>query len=95
MAAYVILDIEITDPVRFEDYKRASTKVVAEFGGKFIVRGGTNEVLEGSWRPHRVVVIEFESMEKVRTWWTSESYKKAKAIRLPAARVSAVLVEGT
>ena len=95
MAAYVILDIEITDPARFEDYKRASTLVVAEFGGKFIVRGGKHELLEGSWRPHRVVVIEFESMEKARTWWTSASYKKAKALRLPAARVNAVLVEGT
>jgi uncharacterized protein (DUF1330 family) len=94
MAAYVILDIDVTDPVRYEDYKRASTEVVARYGGKFLVRGGKHELLEGGWDPHRLVVLEFQNAAKARAWWTSEDYAKAKAIRLPAARAQAVLVEG-
>jgi uncharacterized protein (DUF1330 family) len=94
MAAYVILDIEVTDPVRYEDYKRAASESIAKHGGKYLVRGGKHEPLEGEWDLDRVVVLEFESIAKAREWWSSEDYARAKAIRIKAAQVKAVLVEG-
>ena len=94
MAAYVILDIEVHDPVRYEDYKRLASETIAKHGGKYLVRGGKHEPLEGAWDLDRVVVLEFENMAKARTWWSSEEYARAKDIRLTAARAKAVLVEG-
>ena len=94
MAAYVILDIEVTDPVRYEDYKRMASESIARHGGKYLVRGGKHEPLEGAWDLDRVVVLEFETIAKARAWWTSEDYGKAKASRMTAAQVKAVLVEG-
>ena len=94
MAAYVILDISVTDPVRYEDYKRAASETIAKHGGKYLVRGGKHEPVEGDWDLDRVVVLEFESIAKARAWWTSEDYTTAKAIRMKAALVRAVLVEG-
>ena len=94
MAAYVILNIEVTDPVRYEEYKRAASESIAKRGGKYLVRGGKQEPLEGAWDLDRVVVLEFESAALAREWWSSEDYTRAKAIRMKAARVKAVLVEG-
>lgn len=94
MAAYVILDIEVTDPVRYEDYKRASTEIIAKYGGQFIVRGGKHESIEGEWDLHRVVVIKFESVARARECWNSKDYAEAKAIRQSAARTKAFLIEG-
>jgi len=94
MAAYVILDIEVTDPVRYEDYKRAASESIGKHGGKYLVRGGKHEPLEGNWALDRVVVLEFESVAKARAWWSSEDYSRAKDVRRPAATVKAVLVEG-
>jgi uncharacterized protein (DUF1330 family) len=94
MAAYVILDIEVTDPEGYEEYKRASGSV-ARYGGTFPVCGGAFEVLEGDWTPHRLVVIRFDSMERAREWWDSEDYRPARRIRERTARTNVVLVEGT
>lgn len=94
MAAYVILDISVTDPVRYEDYKRAASETIAKHGGKYLVRGGKHEPLEGTWDLDRIVVLEFENTAKARAWWSSVEYAKAKDIRLSAARAKAVLVEG-
>ena len=63
MAAYVIGEIEVTDPTTYEEYRKQVPAVVAKFGGKFIVRGGKVEPLEGNWAPKRVVALEFPSME--------------------------------
>ena len=95
MAAYVILDIEVVDPALYEVYKKSSTQAAASFGGKFIVRGGKAETLEGDRQPHRVVVLEFANAERARAWWSSEEYREPKAIRQRAARTSMILVEGT
>ena len=94
MAAYVILDIEVTDPVRYEDYKRAASESIGKHGGTYLVRGGKHEPLEGEWDLDRIVVLAFESIASAREWWSSEDYTKAKAIRTKAAQVKAVLVEG-
>lgn len=94
MAAYVILDIEVVDPTLYEAYKKSSTLVAAKYGGKFLVRGGAAEALEGDRQPHRVVVLEFANAERARSWWSSEEYREPKAIRQRAARTSMILVEG-
>ena len=94
MAAYVILNIEVTDPGRYEDYKRAASESIGKHGGKYLVRGGKHEPLEGEWDLDRIVVLEFESTARAREWWSSEDYSRAKDVRRSAATVKAVLVEG-
>lgn len=95
MAAYVITDIDVSDAVRYEDYKVLSGSSTALYGGKFLIRGGAHETLEGDWEPHRVVVIEFPSVEQARAWWSSPEYREAKVIRREAAESRIILVEGT
>lgn len=94
MKAYIIVDVKITDPVRYEDYKKLTPGSLEPFEGKFIVRGGTTETLEGSWQPGRVVVLEFPSKEKAKVWWSSEEYAPAKALRQSASISQMILVEG-
>jgi uncharacterized protein (DUF1330 family) len=94
MAAYVITDIDVSDPVRYEDYKVLSSSSAAQYGGRFLVRGGAHETLEGDWQPHRVVVLEFPSVEQARQWWSSPEYEEAKAIRREASESRIILVEG-
>jgi len=95
MPAYVILDVEITDPARYEEYKKVSGEALRPFGGRFVVRGGPVEVLEeGDWIPHRIVVLEFESTERARAWWSSETYREPKALRRGASRGTMILVKG-
>ncbi|MEZ5064151.1 MAG: DUF1330 domain-containing protein [bacterium] len=94
MSAYVILDVNVTDPARYEEYKKLSGPALEPFGGRFLVRGGAHEVLEGDWRPNRVVVLEFDSVEQAKRWYDSEQYRPAKAIRLAASEGSMILVQG-
>jgi uncharacterized protein (DUF1330 family) len=94
MSAYVITDIQVTDPMRYEDYKVLSSSSAALYGGTFIVRGGAHESLEGDWQPNRVVILEFPSADHVRRWWSSPEYEAAKAIRREAAESRIIMVEG-
>jgi uncharacterized protein (DUF1330 family) len=94
MPAYVIVDIEVTDPVRYEEYKRLAHETVLAYGGRYVVRGGTAERLEGSWEPHRIVVLEFPDAERARAWWSSQEYRPAKALRAETATSDMILVEG-
>ena len=94
MAAYVIVNIEVTDPVRYEEYKKLALATVTAHGGRYIARGGRAESLEGSWQPRRVVLLEFPSAQHAKTWWGSEAYKPAKALRQASARTEMMLVEG-
>jgi uncharacterized protein (DUF1330 family) len=94
MPAYVIADIDVEDPVKFEEYKKLSAPSAAPFGAKYLVRGGKVEGLEGAWLPRRFVVIEFPTVEKAKEWWNSQSYGDAKAIRRSCARSNFILVEG-
>jgi uncharacterized protein (DUF1330 family) len=93
--AFVICDIEVTDPDAYEAYKRMAAATVAAHGGRYVVRGGPCEVLEGGWEPHRVVVLEFPDADAARTWYQSPEYQRAKDVRDRAARSALVLVEAT
>jgi uncharacterized protein (DUF1330 family) len=94
MPAYFIVDNEVTDPAGFEEYRKQVAGTVAKYGGKFLVRGGQIQTLEGDWKPKRIVVTEFASIEQARRWYDSEEYRPLKALRLRTARGSVVLVEG-
>lgn len=94
MKAYVIVDVTITDPSRYEQYKKLTPASLEPFGGKFIVRGGHAERLEGDWQPGRIVVVEFPSVKKAREWWSSEGYAPAKALRQSSSVTQMIVVEG-
>jgi uncharacterized protein (DUF1330 family) len=94
MKAYIIVDVKVTDAARYEDYKKLTPGSLLAYGGKFIVRGGSTETLEGSWDPGRIVVLEFPSMKKAKAWWSSEGYAPAKAIRQSASHTRMIVVEG-
>ncbi len=94
MAAYVIVDMTVTDPVRIEEYRKLAGAAVVAYGGRFVVRGGKIEALEGDWNPQRIVVLEFPSVEQARKWWSSPEYRAACEIRNRAARTRMILVEG-
>jgi uncharacterized protein (DUF1330 family) len=94
MSAYVVVDIHITDTENFERYKQAVPRSIAQYGGRYLVRGGKAETLEGVWIPGRVVVLEFPSLEQARAWYESAEYVEAKALRHACARSNIILVEG-
>jgi uncharacterized protein (DUF1330 family) len=94
MPAYLIADITVTDPAEYEQYRKLVPASLASYGGEFVVRGGQHEVLEGDWRPNRVVVIRFPSLAQARAWHTSSEYAPALAIRQRAALTNSVIVEG-
>jgi uncharacterized protein (DUF1330 family) len=94
MSALVIVDIEVTDPVRYEDYKRLASASIAAHGGRYLVRGGASEVLDGQWTPRRLVVLQFDSVEQAKAWRYSAEYAEAKKFRDGAAMANMVVVEG-
>ncbi len=94
MSAYVIVDIEVLDSVPYEQYKHLAAQTVAAYGGRYLVRGGRSEVLEGEWEPSRLVILEFPTYERAEAWYSSAEYTTAKEIRRSAARMDMVLVEG-
>jgi uncharacterized protein (DUF1330 family) len=94
MTAYVIVDMTVTDTVKIQDYRKLAEQSVADYGGRFIVRGGQTEVLDGDWSPKRVVVLEFPGMVEARRWRASPEYAKAVEIRNLAATTRMFLVEG-
>jgi uncharacterized protein (DUF1330 family) len=95
MAAYVIVDIVVHDSVVYETYKPLAAASIAAFGGRYAARGGATQVLEGSWSPHRLVILEFPDADRARSWWASAEYAEAKALRHASASANMVLVEGT
>lgn len=94
MAAYVLNDMEITDPALFEEYKKLSPATVAQYGGRFLARGGRTETLEGDWSPRRLVIIEFPSVEQAKAWSDSPEYAPAKRLRQRAAKSNLLVIEG-
>jgi uncharacterized protein (DUF1330 family) len=94
MVAYVINDMEVTDPQRLEEYKKLSPATVAQYGGRFLARGGHTEVFEGSWTPKRLVILEFPSVAQAKAWVNSPEYAPARSIRQQASRSNIVVVEG-
>ncbi len=94
MPAYLISQIEIYDPKGYEDYRKLVGPSLAKYGGKFVARGGNIEVLEGNWSPKRVVICEFESIERAREWYHSAEYKPAMDIRQRTASAQIIVVDG-
>jgi uncharacterized protein (DUF1330 family) len=94
MAAYVIVDLTVTDLPTMEEYRKLVPATLAKYGGRFLVRGGAHQTVEGDWKPNRVVVLEFPSMEQAKRWYDSEEYREPKAMRLRAGRANLIMVEG-
>ena len=94
MSAYVIVDVEVTDPQGYAEYKLLAPAAVEQYGGKYLARGGSTETLEGDWQASRLVILEFESVERAKAWLDSPEYAPARAMRQKYARSRMVVVEG-
>jgi uncharacterized protein (DUF1330 family) len=94
MTAYLICDIDVRDQQAYREYSALVPATLEPYGGRFVVRGGAHETLEGGWQPRRVVVLQFPSTDHARRWYASDAYAAAKQIRLRSADGSLVLVEG-
>ncbi len=94
MTAYVIMDIEVTDPEGYKEYVKLAPEAVKLYGGKYIARGGANETLEGDWQANRLVILEFPSVEQAKSWLNSPEYEPARKLRYQFARSNMVVVEG-
>jgi len=94
MPAFVAVEIDIHDPATYERYKELAPHSIAAYGGRYIVRGGRVEILEGTWKPSRLVLLEFPSAERARAWWHSPEYAEAKRLRQASASTEMILVEG-
>ena len=94
MAAYVIVDIDIHSPETYEEYKRLAPPSISAYGGRYLIRGGKVEQLEGKWQPKRCVVLEFPSVEQAKAWWSSKEYAPAKALRQSCSETQMIVVEG-
>lgn len=94
MAAYLVVNVNVEDPVRYQQYKISVEASLAAYGGRYLVRGGRVDALEGAWVPGRLVIVEFDSMEQAKAWWSSPEYAEPKALRQATARTDMVVVEG-
>jgi len=94
MPAYVIVEVTIHDPAAYEEYKQLTPAAIAAFDGRFVVRGGLTQTLEGDWNPERIVVLEFPTVARANEWWNSAQYTRAKLIRQRAAYTKMIIVEG-
>ena len=94
MPAYVIVDIDVTDPEGYEAYKKAVPANLERYGGEYLCRGGETEVLEGEWVPKRLVMLQFESMDQARRWYNSADYQALCEVRKRTAHSRMLLVEG-
>lgn len=95
MTAYAVVHVDVTDPDQYEKYKKLTPAAIAAHGGRFLVRGGEAETLEGEPETRRIVVLEFPDMESARTFYDSPQYREARAVREGAADMHMVIVEGT
>jgi len=94
MAAYVAVEITVNNAQTYERYKQLAPASIAAYGGRYLVRGGKTETLEGSWLPSRFVILEFPNAQQARAWWESPEYAPAKALRQASASTEMILVEG-
>lgn len=94
MAAYIIVEVDVHSAEEYEEYKKLTPGSLLNYHGKFIVRGGITEPLEGDWNPKRIVIIEFPSLELAKNWWDSEEYASAKTLRQRTAKTKMIAVEG-
>lgn len=94
MAVYAVVNVRVTDSARYAQYRDKAPATIAHYGGRYLVCGGAVEALEGEWDPERLVVLEFESMGRLREWYDSPEYAPLKRLRGEAAATQFVVVEG-
>ena len=94
MAAYLIADVTVMNPDTYAEYRKQVLPTITKYGGRFLVRGGAHETLEGDWRPGRVVVIEFPDMAAAKAWYRSKEYGLLVKLRQSASAGRLILVEG-
>lgn len=94
MAAFIIVQVEVTDPDNFEAYRAQVPPTIKAYGGEYLVRGGEQNVLEGDWAHPRTVILKFPSMDQAKAWHSSTEYEGPKALRQSAAKSNMLVVEG-
>jgi uncharacterized protein (DUF1330 family) len=94
MAAYVISDVEFLDRALVENYRTLAQAAIAKYGGRYLVRGGTIEPVEGDWAPSNVIIVEFPTMARAREWYRSAEYAGALEISRRALRRRLIFVDG-
>jgi len=94
MAAYIVVDVDVHDPARYEEYRKRVAPTLQAYGGRFLARGGKVDVLEGKWSPRRLVILEFADAATAKKWWSSAEYANPKAVRQSASDTNMIVVEG-
>ena len=94
MTAYIVVQVDVKDPQRYADYRSMVPASLAVYGGKYLIRGGQVENLEGDWEPQRFVMLQFDSVEQAKRWWDSEEYREARDLRQATADTKMIVVEG-
>ncbi len=95
MAAYIVIDINVTDPDTYMTYRQLVPPTVARYGGRYLARGGVAETLEGTWAPTRLVILEFPNIEQAKAWVDSPEYAPARELRHRTAQSEMVVIQGT
>jgi len=93
MPAYIVVDIDVNNPVRYEEYKQIAPPSIAQYGGRYLARGGHTEVLEGEWVPHRLVIVEFPTLQRAKEWHDCQEYRKARDLRHATAKSNMVVID--
>ena len=94
-AAYIVVQVNVHDPEAYARYRELAPPSIAQYGGRYLARGGASTVLEGSWQPARLVILEFPDRATAQAWWDSPEYAPAKALRQQAASTEMLLIEGS
>lgn len=94
MAVYFVVEIKVTDPEVYPQYSKLVQPILDRYGGKFLVRGGATQTIEGDWQPQRFVIVEFENEEQFKRWYDSPEYTEARNIRFKSSTAQAVLAQG-
>jgi len=94
MSAYVIVNVDTAHPEEYEGYKEMAQKTVAKYGGRYLARGGKMQIVEGDWKPTRIVILEFESFDRAVEWWESEEYAPAKTLRRELSKADIIILDG-
>jgi uncharacterized protein (DUF1330 family) len=93
MAAYLIVDVNVSDRIKFKQYAYAVQSTVKNFGGRYLCKWGAPETLEGDWGASRIVLVEFKTAERAKAWYASEEYRPLKALRREASETRVLLVD--
>lgn len=94
MAAYLFANVEVIDPAGYEQYRQQVSATIEAYSGRYLVRGGAAEVLEGDWVPKRMVILEFADMAQLKAWYQSPEYRPLIELRQRTAKSTLVAVEG-